>query len=240
MGCDIHIIAEVKENGKWKVNIDKVFKNSYFDPKNDYEPFQNEFSETPPGNRNYDWFSLLANVRNGYGFAGVKTGEGFTPIAFPKGVPKDATQEWKKNVEEWDCDMHSHSYLSLEEFKNFDWTQVTIKAGVISLEQYKKLKDTAETPDSWSGGISGGNIVTVDSLTADKILNGKIKKITKESKYGRPEETRAVEDWNIYVDYRWPILYSDWFENNLKAVVPAMEKLKEKYEDVRLVFGFDN
>lgn len=30
MGCDIHIIAEVKENGVWKKNSEKIFPNSHF------------------------------------------------------------------------------------------------------------------------------------------------------------------------------------------------------------------
>jgi len=31
------------------------------------------------GNRNYDLFAILANVRNGHGFAGIKTGGGIRP-----------------------------------------------------------------------------------------------------------------------------------------------------------------
>jgi len=53
----------------------------------------NEFMDSPSENRNYDWFSVLANVRNGYGFAGIKTGEGFKVIAQPKGFPSNASRE---------------------------------------------------------------------------------------------------------------------------------------------------
>jgi hypothetical protein len=43
-------------------------------------------------NRNYDVFSILADVRNGYGFAGVKTSSGFTPIAGGRGLPDDLSE----------------------------------------------------------------------------------------------------------------------------------------------------
>lgn len=46
--------------------------------------------------RNYNLFSILANVRNGVGFAGCKTGEGFEPIAMPRGFPADASPAVKK------------------------------------------------------------------------------------------------------------------------------------------------
>jgi hypothetical protein len=43
--------------------------------------------------RNYDVFAILANVRNGRGFAGVVTGGGFNPIAMPRGLPPDVSPE---------------------------------------------------------------------------------------------------------------------------------------------------
>ena len=42
--------------------------------------------------RNYNVFSILANVRNGYGFAGVRTGSGFDPISDGRGLPDDLSQ----------------------------------------------------------------------------------------------------------------------------------------------------
>lgn len=44
----------------------------------------------PFDNRNYDLFAALADVRNGVGFAGVKTGKAIEPIAMPRGIPDDA------------------------------------------------------------------------------------------------------------------------------------------------------
>lgn len=43
--------------------------------------------------RNYDVFGMLADVRNGSGFAGVDTGDGFVPIDVPRGLPDDLSAE---------------------------------------------------------------------------------------------------------------------------------------------------
>lgn len=48
--------------------------------------------------RNYDVFSILANVRNGYGFAGVVTSSGFEPIAPGRGLPDDLSQEIRDHL----------------------------------------------------------------------------------------------------------------------------------------------
>lgn len=39
--------------------------------------------------RHYQLFAVLADVRNGVGFAGVTTGEAVAPIAAPRGLPAD-------------------------------------------------------------------------------------------------------------------------------------------------------
>jgi len=43
--------------------------------------------------RNYNVFGVLADVRNGRGFAGTVTGTGFVPIAEPRGLPSDLSEE---------------------------------------------------------------------------------------------------------------------------------------------------
>ena len=67
MGCDIHSLAQVRKNGKWVTVLQTVAGD----------------------HRNYDTFAVLADVRNGYGFAGCDTGDGFEPISEPKGFPSD-------------------------------------------------------------------------------------------------------------------------------------------------------
>lgn len=256
MGCDIHGFCEVKENGVWKVNTKKVFMNGYYISDEELEKrrenrpdytrldFQkNEFNAHPDDGRSYDWFAILADVRNGRGFAGTITGDGFNIIAEPRGVPEDATSKWKKQVKEWEGDMHSHSYLYLKDFDNFDWSQTTQKQGVISLEQYKELRGTNNCPEIWSGGVGGPGLVTVDMDSADKILSGETVVVENRNWVGDLENVIHVNlesGHGIHVLYTWDVLYSEWFDYKIKGVIEPLRKLKEKYEDVRYVFGFDN
>lgn len=286
MGCDIHIICEVKKEGKWIRNTKSVFPNSsYYSYKKwreqdikEGKPHEEitkipdwakeEFQIDPDDGRNYDWFSILADVRNGYGFAGVETGEGFKVISEPRGIPDDASIEtlkylsipvkdeegedgddyWvsKDSAVKWmikgystlltieneeyvtNPDYHSISYLSLEDFDNFDWNQVSMKTGIIPMDQYKELRGTNNCPNSWSGGIGGPGIVVISQDEADEILD-----IT-ESTEVIPSSTR------YYVKYYWSILYSEWFKHEIENTIEPMRKLKEEFEDVRIVFGFDN
>lgn len=247
MGCDIHSIVEVKQNGVWKVNRKKVFPNSYYRKEEKSKPKEQQWSwalnpkeASPNDRRNYDWFAILANVRNGRGFAGVRTGEGFAVIEEPRGVPDDATMKWLKIVEEWGCDMHSHSYLSVEDFDNFDWNQVCMKCGVVSLKEYEQLRVNHEVPESWSGGISGRDIVTVEELLADRILAGENLELSQVNFFGEVQETKLASEWNIFVEYHWPVIYSEWFKYEIENIVEPLRQLSKEYEDARLVFGFDN
>lgn len=298
MGCDIHTIAEVKENGVWKRNTDIIFKNPYFDeteknkPKKEQWDFVlNEFSSNPPSSSNYDWFAILADVRNGIGFAGISTGEGFSVIAEPKGLPDDISEEGLKffcygitddeelmdeetlnergeyvyyvsrdTANKWvndygskmitidgenfvtNCDYHSDSYLTVEDFDNFDWNQLTMKYGVVPLEQYKDLRLLNKSPKEWCGAISGGNIVTISEDEADKILDGNTElMLTRHDRFSRVEpETKPASEWDVEVGYQWSVLYSEAFEHNINGTVEPLRKLSEKYEDARIVFSFDN
>lgn len=231
MGCDIHIIAEVKENGKWKINQDRVFLNPYYKEGNGTEMIavddyrKDKFQTQPDDRRNYDWFAILADVRNGRGFAGIKTGEGFDIIAEPRGVPRDASPEWKEEVIGWDSDMHSKSWLTIQDFDKFDWNQVTIKQGVITLAEYKKLRGTNECPESWCGSISGSKIVTLSEEDAGKALDMGME---------------PKEDVEIHVLYQWSVMYREWFKHKIETIVEPLRELTLKYGEARICFGFDN
>lgn len=252
MGCDIHNKCEIKRNNKWELNTDKVFPNPWYKKGSEHEWQKEEFQDEPDSSRNYDWFAILADVRNGYGVAGISTGSGFDVIAEPRGVPEDASDGWKEMVEDWGRDMHSHSYLTIEDFDNFDWNQFTMKYGVISLNHYKKLRGTSQSPNSWSGAIFGSNNITVSTDIADVILaHPEIGLSIKETSNGPwrfrdevvvidEENGKPASEFDIMVDYQWPVRYGEWFYYKIKNIIEPMQKLKEQYEDVRIVFGFDN
>ena len=65
--------------------------------------------------RSYYLFAILADVRNGSGEV--------EPIDYPRGIPDDASSGYKYVVDRWDGDGHSHSYFTLDELINFDWSK---------------------------------------------------------------------------------------------------------------------
>lgn len=169
MGCDIHIFCEVKKQWpnkevkpEWKT-VGKIFKSTYYRTKeitvinrySDNEQYESNerYTNEPYEGRNYNLFSILANVRNGYGFAGIDTGDGFIPISEPKGIPKDASDFYKQEVKSWNGDGHSHSWLTLKEIEDYDWDRITVKRGFVTPEQYKVFKKNGK-PDEWCGGTT--------------------------------------------------------------------------------------
>ena len=81
MGTDIHIQVEVLgEDGVWKISPRKPFL--------DYQDAGFTWADDPSG-RNYNLFAFIGDVRNGFGFAGVVTGNRIEPQFphrdFPKG-----------------------------------------------------------------------------------------------------------------------------------------------------------
>jgi hypothetical protein len=229
MGCDIHMFAEKKVNDKWE-KIGKVFPNPYYRPNEEskieedgYE-WNPKFTDTPYRGRNYDLFAILADVRNGYGFAGIPTGEGFVPISEPKGLPNNVSKEIEDESDGWGGDGHSHSWFTLKEIKDYDWNQTTKSYGVISLDQYKEFKKTGIPPESYSSMISGPNIKVVSAEEMDKIV----------------EENSHEQGIQYHVHVVWGTTYKDsvgsfFFEKTLKH-------LEEQGSDdnVRIVFWFDN
>lgn len=88
MGCDIHAHMEIKWGGKWLY----------------YGPLKI--------GRNYNLFSLLADVRN------VSEGEeGYVrPITQPRGLPEDATDMTMLHYNSYMGDEHSPSWVTSKEY----------------------------------------------------------------------------------------------------------------------------
>ena len=80
MGCDIHFYVERREHSDapWTSADEWINDDGYWTVEN---PFYDD--------RNYDLFGILANVRNGSGFAGISTGDGFVPMHDPREWPDD-------------------------------------------------------------------------------------------------------------------------------------------------------
>lgn len=182
--------------------------------------------------RHYQLFAVLAGVRNGVGFAGIRTGDPVTPIAEPRGLPADFPvdqygdhpvpdlsvltpdrREWAERHPEdsalWMGD-HSHSWLTADEILAWQSPQVT-KQGVLSRAQYDAW-DRRSTPNDYCGGIDGRGVKVVNESERD-----------------------AVPDWT-HIRVTW----SEYLGAEVSYFVEEVIRLKELHGDVRFVFGFDS
>ena len=178
--------------------------------------------------RNYNLFAILADVRNGRGFGGVKTGEGFNPISLPKGLPDVLSDELRDLLHE-DSYYHSMSYLTLKELIDYDWEQGTVQYGVVSEHTYREMKEQGKkSPDTWSGGVGGGMVVQLSTNEMDDLIAGKLER---------------DPDKNYYTRVSWKDTYAEAVGDFFMDV--SLQRLKDLSEtmdgeDVRIVFGFDS
>jgi hypothetical protein len=108
MGCDIHVYLEkytsVNGENKW-VNVDHWQLNPDFGSHEN----EREYDLIPfYWGRNYDLFSILAEVRGSY-----------DPIDDPRGLPEDVTDATRKEFERWGRDAHTPSHYTLKELKDY-------------------------------------------------------------------------------------------------------------------------
>lgn len=216
MGCDIHFYVEVKQDdGSWK-SVDKweTDEDGYT-----HVPWDDKFY----GGRNYDLFAILANVRNGSGTAGVKTGDGFNVIAEPRGLPEEASPEVSKKAKDWEGDAHSHSWFTVAELKAFNWKQKTQHQGFVELEQFKIFIKEGR-PRSWCRFVSGSSVIHVSIDEMMDFMKGSV--TMQEGKF-------------YYTTVRWTETYANSVGSFLTKTLPKMESLGDP-EKVRTVFWFDN
>lgn len=221
MGCDIHGIFQKRSTtnpGTWE-----FVEHGY------------EFG------RHYQLFAVLADVRNGHGFAGIKTGDCVTPISEPRGFPDDWTFEdevtvpdikftsprrqksvqehpdWYKEPDDsplrvWLGD-HSHSWLTSTEMLAWYENAPTVEhCGVISKEEYDAW-DGKTAPDSYCDMISGPGVVVSD--------------------YREPGGFRGSP---THVRVYW----QQGLKEELGYFFEEIARLHAEHGEVRMVFGFDS
>ncbi|MHA1286396.1 MAG: hypothetical protein ACTSPB_03215 [Candidatus Thorarchaeota archaeon] len=232
MGCDIHMYVEVKKNDLWE-KAGKIFDYPYYDPdapsqigEDGYE-WNPRKTDEPYMGRNYDLFAILANVRNGYGFAGIPTGRGFKPIDMPRGLPRDVSKEIKKLSDEWGLDGHSHSYFTLKEILDYDWDQVTTHELFVNETGYDAIQ-RGEQPAFTCAGVHTSMVISEEEM----------KDVIKRKK----EEGQALSDGlfgGYWTHVSWEETYRSCARVVLENTIPELLKLGNP-EDVRIVFWFDN
>lgn len=225
MGCDIHIVIQRQdESGAWReVPWQEVWSHEKAAPIEGVALAPDVFRA-----RNYDLFGILADVRNGTGFAGIQMGEGWPSIApyrgYPEGFNEDDVLPNPRWPEEGPRSMgdHSATWVSLDELKAFQWDATeSWLYGVVPAKEYEALSVAGEAPKSYCGGISGDGIGTYepDAYKQAKAL-GRLPE-RPHVRMGWPETARqATNDW--------PGKVLPWLDS-LAAGRP-----------LRLVLGFDS
>jgi hypothetical protein len=204
MGTDIHGLVQQRRNGVW---VDC--------PISAYD------------NRDYLVFAILANVRNGYGFAGCYRHEPIKPIQNGRGLPSDleldATGSHIRSDDMWMGD-HSYGWVSLREMLEYDWKQTIKQGGVLSLAEFVAWDKKSE-PRSYCGGVSGQGVVTI---TPEEANNPAV----------LPQDHSKV-----YVQCYWEqpmVMACEHFMHWLNELNEYSFRNDINPDDIRFVFGFDS
>jgi hypothetical protein len=241
MGTDITLFVEVRKSKDepWQ-KLGKQFPYPYYKPEQEsltdpdgYE-WNPQFSDQPYHGHNYDLFAVLADVRNGRGFAGAVTGERIKPISEPRGMPDDLSPEMRKIAEEEFY--HSSSWLMLREVLDYNWDVPKVNTGVLRAGQYEALK-RGVNPQYWSSAVSGPGSTTYSAVEYEAgLADGSIVVVEEKSK-GDVLFVRS----NTYVHTNWlqegglrASIDDEWFR--------MTSGLADAYgpDNCRLVFGFDS
>lgn len=135
MGCDIHLFAEKRVNGKWH-SLDKFTVNKYFDPDDELGDREIEVLHEDrfyTGGRNYNLFCALAGVRS-YEFRNQPK-----IISPPRGIPNDCCDEIRNEIGYWTSDAHHVSFLYQYDLEDFDWSDYGETCNDFLLEVVPKM-----------------------------------------------------------------------------------------------------
>lgn len=246
MGCDIHFYVERKVDGNW-VSPESWVKEYDDEPCCACVPWGENYYKQ----RNYNLFSILADVRNGTGFAGCDTGEGFNPIAKPRGLPDDCDSRIKKLSDQLDCDGHSHSHFTLAELLAYDWTQTTVLRGYVNAVEFAQWdryrRGMGEGPSSYCGGVGGGLAQIIPAEDMERQVRDIHRTYMDSGNFGWLEEFEKEVRNRLphnYAQFSWQLPYYKCAGSFWQETVPRLLQLANSegnsYDDVRIVFWFDN
>jgi hypothetical protein len=150
MGCDIHFFVEhwtssnnyggpkdLEDDRDQKINevLDEVPVRFRWISADKWQiedgEWQIDWNDEYYGGRNYELFSLLAGVRGD-----------LEPIKDIRGIPEDASTGYLYKCNKWKGDAHSHSYYTLDELLNVDWSKykyMYIDDFIKSLDRMKEI-----------------------------------------------------------------------------------------------------
>jgi len=205
-------------------------KNRYWSAmrKNDYDESVRSRIINVLGNRDYTLFAVLADVRN----------NSIQSLFANRGLPKDAANRTKKEIEEGDSDYHSHTYFTVKELLDTDWDAVGQRHGVAILfaDQFQSWKETGKAPEDSDEYVydagSKTRMVTEEEMTMLLLAND-VKSLVKKTK--KPNYTKRD---GPYVQIESPRTYRQLVPR-LISIIPDLQKLGDP-EKIRVVIAFDN
>lgn len=232
MGTDIHFYVERRETAEspWTW-VDEPREH----PVYGYTTVDHYYSD-----RSYDTFAILADVRNGRGFAGIKTGEGFVPVSPPRGLPTDMSRELSDYLaHELE---HTPSWLTLAELLAFDWTQESKKQGVVDVAQWYRWR-TRGKPEEWCGETWGQGLVNLDSAVVEAAFKSRFG----DERWLAPEQVSEFDSSlctahaasRVVTTVQWGVKYYEAAAGLWSSTIPRMLRLGSP-ENVRCVFHFDS
>ena len=115
MGCDIHMYVEFKGDRYYR-KLNGWQCGDHFHIMNPTDPNEKPERVGLLEDRAYSLFAVLAGVRN-------RGCDPYPCISYPRGLPDDVTKYVEEEYDEWGCDAHSCSYLTLREIVEFDNNQ---------------------------------------------------------------------------------------------------------------------
>jgi hypothetical protein len=239
MGCDIHSVFQARIDGEW------VDVATFWDDE-----------------RHYQLFAALADVRNGYGFAGVPYAEWIRPISAPRGLPKDF---------EYYCWEHPTHVEALVPFRRGWWEQdhpLEAKSmdpdtiGVLTGYRYSDDTITLHECAIWMGDHSFSWLMSDEMLNwfnneanIPRVKIGVLSKPMFEAwdKVSQPQEwfggiwgkdTVTINECEVgKVSGPWDYVRVTWektLKDELSYFFKEVQRLHDTYGKVRFVFGFDS
>ena len=197
MGCDIHLFTEKKSNinseQQW-VNIDNWKLNPYYD-ENDNEESEPKYKLNPAfRHRNYQLFSMLADVRND---------SENKPISDTKGLPKDISEIVIKQNEYWEGDGHSHSFFTMKElYDYYEQNNIVKYSGLVDSDGVKAIKD-GKMPNWFCQASTREGLIYKEWQRENNVLKSFIEAL--ENNFESEYYNKDVESENFRIVF--------WFDN---------------------------